>query len=196
MPCSNRLHPSDYASSHPSSSRLERMPGYGICQNRRTSPSRLSPEGASPMRWILSPRPPCASARRRPVAGSRSPARFRPDLVRLDQRIVPSVITVTSTADSGSGSLRDALAAASNGDTIQFDSSLLGATVDLTSGELVVDKSVDIEGPARNGVIVERDTSDPSTPAFRIFTVTTGVSATISGLVIRNGIVPGWQGYG
>ena len=45
-----------------------------------------------------------------------------------------ATLTVTTTADSGPGSLRAAIAAASDGDTIQFDAALNGQTITLTSG--------------------------------------------------------------
>src|SRR5262245_28357437 len=63
-------------------------------------------------------------------------------------------ITVTNTNDSGSGSLRHALADSSDGDLINFAAALEGQTVTLTSGELVIDKNVTIEGPGSNTVTV------------------------------------------
>src|SRR6266545_470214 len=56
-----------------------------------------------------------------------------------------ATITVTSTADSGMGSLRQALADANDGDTINFDAAVSG-TITLTSGELLVNESVTISG--------------------------------------------------
>ena len=56
-----------------------------------------------------------------------------------------TTITVTNTNDSGPGSLRQALANANNGDTINF---AVTRTIFLTSGELLVDKTVTISGPA------------------------------------------------
>src|SRR6266849_978481 len=53
-------------------------------------------------------------------------------------------IAVTSTADNGPHSLRQALVVASNGDTINITAR---GTIILTSGELVVAKSVTIHGP-------------------------------------------------
>jgi hypothetical protein len=50
-------------------------------------------------------------------------------------------LTVTTTADSGAGSLRQALADASDGDTIQFDAALNGHTITLTRDELVAASS-------------------------------------------------------
>jgi hypothetical protein len=53
-------------------------------------------------------------------------SRYRPRLETLEDRCLPSTLTVSSTADSGPGSLRDTLAAAQSGDTIVFDRSLDG----------------------------------------------------------------------
>jgi len=56
-----------------------------------------------------------------------------------------TIIPVTNTFDSGSGSLRDALAIANNGDTI--DATGVSGTIRLMTGALVVDKNVTISGP-------------------------------------------------
>jgi hypothetical protein len=53
---------------------------------------------------------------------------------------------VTSTNDSGPGSLRQTLASASDGITITFALSF-PATIQLTNGELVIDRKVTINGP-------------------------------------------------
>jgi hypothetical protein len=94
----------------------------------------------------------------------------------------PVTFTVTSTADSGAGSLRAAIAAASNGDTIQFDAALNGQTINLTSGELVIDKNITISGPGPSLLAVSRDSNSMAT--FRIFHVTPGHTSTIEGLMI------------
>jgi hypothetical protein len=57
-----------------------------------------------------------------------------------------SVLTVTSAADGGRGSLRDAISGAKDGDTIVFDETVRGQ-ITLTSGSLVIKKDIDIEGP-------------------------------------------------
>ncbi|MDY6938137.1 MAG: choice-of-anchor Q domain-containing protein [Cyanobacteriota bacterium] len=57
-----------------------------------------------------------------------------------------TTFTVTSTADSGLGSLREAIALAQAGDTIEFDRSLANSTITLTSGQLEVDKDLTIDG--------------------------------------------------
>src|SRR5580765_3091210 len=58
---------------------------------------------------------------------------------------VAATVTVTSTADSGPGSLRSAIAAASAGDTIDF--AIAGPAIILTSGELAVNLDLTIQGP-------------------------------------------------
>jgi len=62
-----------------------------------------------------------------------------------------ATLTVTSTADSGAGSLRDAIAASSDGDLIQFDAALNGQTIGLSSTELVIGKNIRISGPGPSG---------------------------------------------
>jgi energy-coupling factor transporter ATP-binding protein EcfA2 len=60
----------------------------------------------------------------------------------------PDPTLVTSIANSGSGTLSDALQRASNGTTITFDASLTGKTIYLTSGVLDINKSITLHGPA------------------------------------------------
>lgn len=59
-----------------------------------------------------------------------------------------ATLTVTTTADSGAGSLRNQIAAATAGDTIDFDASLSGQMITLTSGEIIIDKNLIIDGSA------------------------------------------------
>src|SRR5206468_7662959 len=56
-----------------------------------------------------------------------------------------ATITVINANNSGAGSLRQALADANDGDTINFDASL--NFIGVVNEELVVDKSVTIAGP-------------------------------------------------
>jgi hypothetical protein len=72
-----------------------------------------------------------------PLAGQREPS-----------RVTATTMTVMNTNDGGPGSLRDAIANAATGDVIQFDPSIAGQTIFLTSGRLVVSgKSITINGP-------------------------------------------------
>ena len=89
-----------------------------------------------------------------------------------------ATITVTSTDDSGPGSLRQALANANNGDIINF---AVTGTISLLNDELVVGKNVTIAGPgAKQLAINARQEWGP--PA--IFHVVSGKTVTISGLTI------------
>src|SRR5689334_17664188 len=55
---------------------------------------------------------------------------------------------VTSAADDDSpGTLRSVIAASASGDTISFNESLIGQTITLTAGQLVIDKNLIINGP-------------------------------------------------
>jgi predicted outer membrane repeat protein len=94
-----------------------------------------------------------------------------------------ATITVINTNDSGPGSLRQALVDANNGDTIDFDSSLKGQTITLTSGQLVVNRSVTISGLGANNLTVDGNAND------RVLLVSPGYlgTVTISGLTITNG---------
>src|SRR5215471_6108039 len=59
-----------------------------------------------------------------------------------------ATIVVTNTADSGSGTLRSALASATDGDTINATG--VTGTILLTSGQLTVSNGVTIVGPGAN----------------------------------------------
>jgi hypothetical protein len=89
-----------------------------------------------------------SNERRRAYGSRRQKITFRPAVAALEERRLPSTLTVLNNLDSGSGSLRAEIAAAkSGGDTIVFDPSLDGQTITLTSGELQVTKNLTIQGP-------------------------------------------------
>src|SRR2546425_1875179 len=97
-----------------------------------------------------------------------------------------ATIIVTNTADSGSGSLRGALASAGNGDTI--DATGVSGTILLTSGQLVVSKSVTILGPGPGSLAVNGNY--PAT-TNRVFHITSALVVIISGLTTTAGSAPG-----
>lgn len=96
-----------------------------------------------------------------------------------------ATLIVTTTADSGPGSLRDTIAAAGSGDVIQFDPALNGQTIVLTSGALSVGSGITIEGPGPSLLTVQRAFNAPSFSVFAANQCQNGV--TISGLTIANG---------
>jgi hypothetical protein len=89
---------------------------------------------------------------------------------------------VTSTADSGAGSLRDAVANVCSGTTITFN--LPGAgphTITLTTGELAVAKNVTINNNSGESITVSGNN------ASRVFNINSGKTAAIIGLTISGG---------
>ena len=99
----------------------------------------------------------------------------------MEDRTLLSTLTVTNNNDSGSGSLRAAIAAAASGDTIKFASSLKGQTITLTTGELDITTSLTIDGPGWGLLTVSGD------GASRVFEIAAGLNVTISGLTITDG---------
>src|SRR6266700_7287584 len=87
-------------------------------------------------------------------------------------------ITVTNTNDSGPGSLRQAVADANDSDTIDF---AVTGTIGLTSGELLVDKSIIISGPGADNLALDGNAIS------RVFHIDTNKNVTISALAITNG---------
>jgi Bacterial Ig-like domain (group 3)/MBG domain (YGX type) len=99
-----------------------------------------------------------------------------------------STDTVTTLTDSGTGSLRAALAAANSGDTIVFSNGLTG-TITLAS-TLTINNNVTIQGPGANLLTVSGNN------AVTVFTVNSGVQMSLSGLTIANGNTGGGPGGG
>src|SRR2546427_443147 len=83
-----------------------------------------------------------------------------------------ATILVTSLSDSGTGSLRQAIADASSGDAV----SSTNGTITLTSGELFIDKSLDIIGPGATNLAVS------GSQTSRVFNIAVGATVKISGV--------------
>ena len=93
-----------------------------------------------------------------------------------------ATLTVTNANDSGAGSLRQAIADAAAGDTIVFDPGLSGQTITLTSGQLVIDKNLTLDGSALAAQITVSGNN-----ASRVFYVNAGVTCTLQSLTVANG---------
>jgi hypothetical protein len=103
------------------------------------------------------------------------------------EAIIDGCSTVVSNlADSGGGSLRCAIASAFTGANITFGLGAGVKVITLTSGQLLIDKDVTIQGLGANRLTVQRSTAG-GTPDFRIFEVKGGTTVAISGLTIANG---------
>src|SRR5438552_9086296 len=91
-----------------------------------------------------------------------------------------TIIPVTNTNDKGPGSLRQALADANDSDTI--DATGISGAISLISGELLVNKSVTINGAGADVLAVDGNT------VSRVFQIRfPGETVAISGFTVRNG---------
>ena len=101
------------------------------------------------------------------------------DQLRLQQSC-PENVTVTSGADGGPGSLRQALAEVCRGGTVRFAPPLAGETIAL-GGELSVARDVTIDGTAAPGLRLSGGGD------ARVLVVEAGAAATVRGLTIGDG---------
>ena len=116
----------------------------------------------------------------------------------LEDRTTPATFTVTTLADTGAGSLRDALDLANampDADIIRFDASLAGQTLGLTTiGDVSIGQSalfvttpVTITG---SGQTITRQGAIP----FRLFAVSTSGTLSLQNLTLMNGFAQGGDG--
>jgi hypothetical protein len=97
------------------------------------------------------------------------------------QIVHAATFTVINTNDSGPGSLRQAIAGAAPGDTIDFNLSGCPCTITLTSGELVINKPLTISGPGARALSIN------GANASRVFYINALGTVTLSGMTITNG---------
>ncbi|MBE2223511.1 MAG: family 16 glycosylhydrolase, partial [Anaerolineae bacterium] len=103
------------------------------------------------------------------------------DQVRVKPVPPPTALTVTTLADSGTGSLREAVGLIAADGTITFDPGLAGGTIALTSGQLTVDRSVIIDGSGAPGLTVSGNN------ASRVFQIATGAAVSMNDLTVADG---------
>lgn len=94
-------------------------------------------------------------------------------------------VTVTNSADSGEGSLRQAIGEVCFGGSIEFDPSLANQTIALTSSELTLAQPVTIDGAGAPGLAIS------GSDMVRPFVVNAANNVTIKNLTITHGF--GWQ---
>ena len=99
-------------------------------------------------------------------------------------------ILVKTTADSGVGSLRAAIAAAKAGDTLRFAAKLANKTISLTSGQLELTKSLTIDAVKAPGLTISGNR------ASRVFNTAAQIEVVLKNLTIANGKVTGDEDTG
>jgi predicted outer membrane repeat protein len=101
-----------------------------------------------------------------------------------------AIITVTSSANSGVGSLRAAIAKALSGDTIQFSSTLANKQITLTGGGITINKNLNIDGSKAANLAISGNN------ASRIFLIEQYKKVNIKNLRFINGRAVGADGVG
>ena len=105
---------------------------------------------------------------------------------RSSPRAVTGAATtvVTNANDSGPGSLRNVIANARTGDTIIFAAGL--GFITLTTGELVISKTLTIRGAAGTTETIQSGSS-PGVPTHRVLEVATGAQVTLVNVTLTGG---------
>ena len=101
---------------------------------------------------------------------------------------------VTTVADSGPGSLRDVIAAATPGDTITFAPDLNGGTITLAGSQLLISKNLTIDASSlSDGITVSGDVTDdgPTPDDSRVFQVSGAITVELKGLTLSSGHTTG-----
>jgi len=119
-----------------------------------------------------------AGATTAPRAQGRHTATVKPSVTRI----------VTTNADSGPGSLRDAVAAASPGDLITFQNGL--GPIVLTTGPITIATSLTINTSAAPTQTVSGNN------ASRVFAINSGVQVALNNLIVRDGNDTNFTNFG
>jgi fibronectin-binding autotransporter adhesin len=154
---------------------------------------RSSKRNAQPSRLDVHP------GRRGPTRRDR--ARFRPNLDALEGRALLASFLVSSTADAGPGSLRQAIADANatpGADVVTFASSLRNQTITLASPINIAD-SLTLHGPGANRLTISGGgttnllTSAPAMTIEDFYADVPPIDITIEGLTLADGRLTGFD---
>src|SRR5262245_13865403 len=118
--------------------------------------------------------------RRRDSPGRGRQSNARPRLLWLEDRTTPSTLTVVSVADSGPGSLREAVALAAPDDVVTFSPALSGHSI-LLFGRIAIGKSLTIDGPGASLLTVS------GLGTSGLFAIEGGPRVSIDGLTLDSG---------
>jgi hypothetical protein len=123
--------------------------------------------------------------------------RGKPTLELLEERSLLSTYFVTTTADSGAGSLRQAILDTNANNTVSNQTVFqnVAGPIDLLSELPAIDDDVSLSPEGGGNVTVERSSAG-YTPAFRIFKINAGRTVSMTGLTVANGLVQGDVGGG
>ncbi len=112
-------------------------------------------------------------------------SKYASSIELLESRIAPAALVVTSVADAGTGTLRDTITGSHAGDVISFAPALMGKVITLTSGEILINHSLTINGPGAGALVISGNN------ASRIFHIDDGSDSnstvTLNGLSLVNG---------
>lgn len=103
-----------------------------------------------------------------------------------------ATVVVTNTNDSGTGSLRQTIIDATNGDTITFDNSLSGQTIRLQS-TLTIDKNITIDASALlEKIILSGDSDNDTDGDIKLINITANKTVTIKNIKFTKGFSPSY----
>ncbi len=131
--------------------------------------------------WLTRPK---SSASRSPRRPSPWP-RHRLAVETLNDRVLPSVLTVVSNNDSGTGSLRECISVAADGDTITFSPTVQAAGPITLQSVLAINKNITIVWP-NPGTRAAGTVAINGNNSVEIFSIDQGNTVTLSGLTLEN----------
>ena len=162
--------------------RRSRARGYGECpkklRNELCGRHAFRPILKVTTMLLLRPCASCSSQRTGIIMNTKTAAIGLSLVCVVSVAVQASTLTVTNTNDNGPGSLRQALVNANVGDRI--DATGISGVITLTSGELLVNNSVTINGSGADLLVVDGN------GAGTVFRVMSMGPVRISGLTIRN----------